>query len=139
MKIKNIFVDAGNSNNHLSFKKPFQLSLIDEDNNIFDSIVFNKLKITNMDAEYYAILNSVMYIIENKLNEHYNITIHSDNKNCVDLLSLNNFCKQYNIKLKWISRELNSKADLLTKSIPNKIFSNDYINHLINLKKTIER
>lgn len=127
---KLIYVDAGNSNNHISFKKYFKLSLVDLNENIEETSELKVYKTTNTKAEYIAILNALNYILSNKYNEIYKVIIHSDNKNIVNKSELQSFCILNNIELKWIPREDNFLADLLTKKDENKLLNLEKINEL---------
>ncbi len=109
-----LYVDAGNSHNLIKDRKPFTISLFDETKYSKCSYVLQNLNLTNMEAEYIAVINALLYCKDGvKRNEE--TIIFSDAQSLVFNKKLLFYCKKNNIKLKWISRKNNKIADHLSK------------------------
>lgn len=109
-----LYVDAGNSHNLIKESKPFTISLFDETKYIKRSYVLQDLNLTNIEAEYIAVINALLYCKEGvKRNEE--TIIFSDLKSLISNKKLLFYCSKRNIKLKWISGKDNKIADQLSK------------------------
>ena len=109
-----LYVDAGNSHNLIKDRKPFTISLFDETKYSKCSYVLQDLTLNNIEAEYIAVINALLYCKDGvKRNEE--TIIYSDSQSLIFNKKLLFYCNKNNIKLKWVSRKDNKIADQLSK------------------------
>jgi len=103
-----IYVDASIK------KKRTTISLYDAKSDV--KMVLQLKNVTNStEAEKYAVLQAILYIIKHELKNSY---ILSDNKRVAEDEKINEICKNNGIGITWVPREINKIADRITKLEP---------------------
>lgn len=105
-----IFTDAGLKDGK------YQIAMYDKSIGKTETILLEGVS-NNNEAEYYSILNALIYCVSNKLER---VVILNDNESSCNNKSLVNFSSNNNIRIHWIPRELNTIADKTTKYTPSK-------------------